>query len=214
MNSNSGAIASPAGSSDTASGFLLQEKPAHALLTISRHGRTYASVIARDVNTTFAHTVRILNRMEQYGLLTYGQDSNDGRVKYIELTRRGKQVAGALQSLLDSIEGKKQPEQRKKKRRSGKPHERRGKMGGKGKGMGTELDSLLDGLRDELAGKDYLDSEEYASAVRRLAPFHREAALLAASGKKSKASALDKRTRELMELCEQLHWGDVTGGRM
>jgi len=194
-------------------GFLLQEKPAHALLTISRYGKTYASVIAREVNTTFAHSVRILNRMERYGLVACGQDSNDGRVKFIELTHRGKQVAGALQSLLDSIEGKKQPEERKRKRRTLKRHERREKLDGKGKSRDMALDSLLDGLGDELAGRDYLDDEEYVSAMRRLAPFRREAALLAASGKKSKASALDKRTRELMELCEQLHRGDVTGRR-
>jgi hypothetical protein len=55
----------------------LQEKPALALLTIGALEKTYASVITKEINSTFAHTTKILSKMEHYGLVKF---SVEGRV--------------------------------------------------------------------------------------------------------------------------------------
>ncbi len=80
----------------------LQEKPALALLTIGALEKTYASVITKEINSTFAHTTKILSKMEQYGLVKF---TVEGRVKYVELTERGTDVVEALKNLIITLEG-------------------------------------------------------------------------------------------------------------
>jgi len=81
----------------------LQEKPALALLTISSFQKTYASVITKEINSTFAHTTKILSKMEQHGLVKF---TVEGRVKYVELTEQGSDVVEALKNLIITLEGK------------------------------------------------------------------------------------------------------------
>jgi DNA-binding PadR family transcriptional regulator len=80
----------------------LQEKPALALLTIGALEKTYASVITKEINSTFAHTTKILSKMEHYGLVKF---SVEGRVKYVELTELGSDVVEALKKLIITFEG-------------------------------------------------------------------------------------------------------------
>jgi DNA-binding PadR family transcriptional regulator len=80
----------------------LQEKPALALLTIGALEKTYASVITKEINSTFAHTTKILSKMEQYGLVKF---TVEGRVKYVELTEQGTDVVEALKNLVITLEG-------------------------------------------------------------------------------------------------------------
>lgn len=80
----------------------LQEKPTLALLAIWSFQKTYASVITKEINSTFAHTTKILSKMEEYGLVQF---SVEGRVKYVELTEHGFRVVDALKSLIMAIEG-------------------------------------------------------------------------------------------------------------
>lgn len=80
----------------------LQEKPTLALLAIWSFQKTYASVITKEINSTFAHTTKILSKMEEHGLVTF---TVEGRVKYVELTDHGYRVVDALKSLIMAIEG-------------------------------------------------------------------------------------------------------------
>lgn len=80
----------------------LQEKPTLALLAIWSFQKTYASVITKEINSTFAHTTKILSKMEEYGLVQF---SVEGRVKYVELTDHGYRVVEALKNLIMAIEG-------------------------------------------------------------------------------------------------------------
>jgi DNA-binding PadR family transcriptional regulator len=80
----------------------LQEKPALALLTVGSLEKTYASVITKEINSTFAHTTKILSKMEQYGLVKF---TVEGRVKYVELTEMGFDVVEALKNLIITLEG-------------------------------------------------------------------------------------------------------------
>ncbi len=80
----------------------LQEKPTLALLAIWSLQKTYASVITKEINSTFAHTTKILSKMEEHGLLQF---TIEGRVKYVELTEHGYNVVDALKNLIMAIEG-------------------------------------------------------------------------------------------------------------
>ncbi|WP_406657274.1 MarR family transcriptional regulator [Methanolobus sp. ZRKC2] len=80
----------------------LQEKPVLALLAIWSFQKTYASVITKEINSTFAHTTKILSKMEEHGLVRF---SVDGRVKYVELTDHGYKVVDALKNLIIALEG-------------------------------------------------------------------------------------------------------------
>ncbi|SFM32471.1 helix-turn-helix domain-containing protein [Methanolobus profundi] len=80
----------------------LQEKPTLALLAIWSFQKTYASVITKEINSTFAHTTKILSKMEEHGLVKF---TVEGRVKYVELTDHGYRVVEALKNLIMAIEG-------------------------------------------------------------------------------------------------------------
>ncbi|WMW23093.1 MarR family transcriptional regulator [Methanolobus mangrovi] len=80
----------------------LQEKPTLALLAIWSLQKTYASVITKEINSTFAHTTKILSKMEDHGLVQF---SVEGRVKYVELTEHGYRVVDSLKNLIMAIEG-------------------------------------------------------------------------------------------------------------
>lgn len=78
----------------------LQEKPTLALLFIGSMGKTYASVISKEIDSTFAHTTRILAKMEQCGLIRF---TFEGRIKFVELTEYGKEVENALKDFRDIV---------------------------------------------------------------------------------------------------------------
>ncbi|WP_406669913.1 MarR family transcriptional regulator [Methanolobus sp. ZRKC4] len=90
----------------------LQEKPVLALLAIWSFQKTYASVITKEINSTFAHTTKILSKMEEHGLVRF---SVDGRVKYVELTDHGYKVVDALKNLIIALEGESPDSEEEKK---------------------------------------------------------------------------------------------------
>ncbi|WP_440948266.1 MarR family transcriptional regulator [Methanosarcina sp. T3] len=87
-------------SDDDAEKLFLQEKPTLALLFVGSMGKTYASVISKEIDSTFAHTTRILSKMEQSGLIRF---TFEGRIKFVELTEYGKEVETALKEFRDII---------------------------------------------------------------------------------------------------------------
>lgn len=87
-------------SDENAEKLFLQEKPTRALLFIGSMGKTYASVISKEIDSTFAHTTRILAKMEQCGLIRF---TFEGRIKFVELTEYGREVENALKEFRDII---------------------------------------------------------------------------------------------------------------
>ncbi len=79
----------------------LREKPVLAILAVSELNPAYAAVIAKKIDSTFPHTSAILSELERHGLI---QSRLDGRIRYIELTDRGKAVARALQDLSNILQ--------------------------------------------------------------------------------------------------------------
>lgn len=66
---------------------LLKEKPCQALLAILELNPAYVSLVAKEIDSTFAHTLRIISQLEQAGLIS---TKTSGRMKQIELTEPGK----------------------------------------------------------------------------------------------------------------------------
>lgn len=87
-------------SEEDAEKLFLQEKPTRALLFIGSTGKTYASVISKEIDSTFAHTTRILSKMEQSGLIRF---TFEGRIKFVELTKYGEEVEAALKDFRNII---------------------------------------------------------------------------------------------------------------
>lgn len=87
-------------SEEDAEKLFLQEKPTRTLLFIGSTGKTYASVISKEIDSTFAHTTRILSKMEQSGLIRF---TFEGRIKFVELTKYGEEVEAALKDFRNII---------------------------------------------------------------------------------------------------------------
>ena len=80
----------------------LREKPTLALLTLREMEPIYAAQIAKYIDSTFPHTTTILGELEEHGLIT---SRPEGRVRYLELTERGRLVAEALKELSELLHG-------------------------------------------------------------------------------------------------------------
>ena len=78
----------------------LKEKPSGALLALNEMEPAYAALIAKRIDSTFPHTSSILSELEEHGLIS---SRPEGRIRYLELTDRGKQVARALKELSDLL---------------------------------------------------------------------------------------------------------------
>lgn len=79
----------------------LRNKPAFILIKIySCSKKCYASTIAKEVDCTYSHTVRIIQIFEKNKLLTF---IKKGRIKSIQLTKKGKKIAETLKKLITYI---------------------------------------------------------------------------------------------------------------
>ncbi|WP_445475956.1 MarR family transcriptional regulator [Methanococcoides methylutens] len=148
----------------------LQEKPTLALLAIWFYGRTYASVITKEINSTFAHTTKILSRMEEDGLVIF---SLEGRIKYVELTEKGYNVVSLMKDLIISLGGELPDEYDLESRHEVVRHE-----------LDPTSAEILDRIKKlrlkvESIYKELVDSDADAeTAKRKLGPFSRELAMI------------------------------------
>lgn len=68
-----------------------REKPAMMLVTLlNKNADIYASSLAKVVDCTYSHVVKILQEMNKAGLITF---EKQGRLKILELTKKGEEVA-------------------------------------------------------------------------------------------------------------------------
>ncbi len=76
----------------------LHEKPVKILIGLRNDGnRSYASSLAKYADCTYSHAVKILELFESNGLVSF--DKN-GRVKYVNLTEEGEQIAFNLDNIV------------------------------------------------------------------------------------------------------------------
>lgn len=69
---------------------LFREKPAMMLVGLyNAKGEVYASSLAKQIDCTYSHVVKILQQMEDAGLINFNKQ---GRLKLLTLTKKGKDV--------------------------------------------------------------------------------------------------------------------------
>ncbi len=68
-----------------------REKPAMMLVTLnSVKNDIYASSLAKQIDCTYSHVVKILQEMSDAGLVNFDKQ---GRLKLLTLTKKGQEVA-------------------------------------------------------------------------------------------------------------------------
>ena len=78
-----------------------REKPALMLVELKNHNsEIYASVLAKQVDCTYSHVVKILQEMERADLVSF---KRQGRLKLLELTKKGRDIAGFIDEIRHRI---------------------------------------------------------------------------------------------------------------
>ena len=74
-----------------------RRKPALMLVALKKISRArYGSLLAKEVDCTYSHAVKILQMLEQLGLVVF---EKKGRTKLIKLTKRGQEVADSIENI-------------------------------------------------------------------------------------------------------------------
>jgi len=74
-----------------------RRKPALMLIALKKVSRAkYGSILAKEVDCTYSHAVKILQTLEQLGLVSF---EKKGRIKIIQLTKKGKDVADHIEAV-------------------------------------------------------------------------------------------------------------------
>ncbi len=78
-----------------------RKKPALMLVALRKSTRSrYGSILAKEVDCTYSHAVKILQGMEKLGLILF---EKQGRIKTIRLTKRGNEVADYIEKVKDIL---------------------------------------------------------------------------------------------------------------
>jgi predicted transcriptional regulator len=80
---------------------LLHEKPAGIILSLRDKEKKYPTVLSKENDCTYTHTLKILEELRNYGLVEF---EKDGRIKYVTLTDVGEDVAHELEGLIRYLE--------------------------------------------------------------------------------------------------------------
>lgn len=76
----------------------LREKPAKILLGLkTTKGSIYATMLSKEANCTYSHTIKILNVFKELGLVEF---EKTGRIKKVTLTDDGWDIAHNLEAMI------------------------------------------------------------------------------------------------------------------
>jgi DNA-binding MarR family transcriptional regulator len=71
----------------------LRMKPVK-LITALKSGPKYATILSKEVDCTYSHTVKLLDQFKIYGLVDF---EKKGRIKIIKLTEDGQELAHSIE---------------------------------------------------------------------------------------------------------------------
>ncbi|HIH17258.1 MAG TPA: hypothetical protein HA282_01080 [Nanoarchaeota archaeon] len=78
-----------------------RKKPALMLVALRKSTRSrYGSILAKEIDCTYSHAIKILQGMERLGLVSF---EKQGRVKSIKLTKRGQEIADHVEKVTDIL---------------------------------------------------------------------------------------------------------------
>ena len=74
-----------------------RRKPAMMLVALKKIARArYGSILAKEVDCTYSHAVKILQQLEALGLVNF---EKKGRIKLIKLTKKGQEIADNIENI-------------------------------------------------------------------------------------------------------------------
>jgi len=74
-----------------------REKPAMLLVNLKNtKDQIYASSVAKQIDCTYSHVVKILQEMEKSGLVNFDKQ---GRLKLLTLTKKGSEIADHINDI-------------------------------------------------------------------------------------------------------------------
>jgi predicted transcriptional regulator len=78
-----------------------RRKPAMMLIALKKVSRAkYGSILAKEVDCTYSHAVKILQILEELNLVVF---EKKGRIKIIKLTKKGQEVADHIESIKEMV---------------------------------------------------------------------------------------------------------------
>ena len=78
-----------------------REKPAMMLVNLKNaKDEIYASSLAKQIDCTYSHVVKILQEMERSGLINF---EKQGRLKLLTLTKKGQEIAEHIDNIRLSL---------------------------------------------------------------------------------------------------------------
>ncbi len=87
-------------------------KPVKIIISLKR-GPKYATQISKEVDCTYSHTVKLLDEFEKLNLVKF---KKQGRIKVIELTEDGEDLAHSIEGVLLKLSRIKENTEKKKKK--------------------------------------------------------------------------------------------------
>ena len=78
-----------------------RRKPALMLVALKKVSKArYGSVLAKEVDCTYSHAVKILQTLQDLGLVVF---EKKGRIKLIKLTKKGQDIAEHIDTIKRAI---------------------------------------------------------------------------------------------------------------
>jgi len=78
-----------------------RRKPALMLVALKRISRArYGSILAKEVDCTYSHAVKILQSLERLQLVMF---EKKGRIKLIKLTKKGQEIAENIENIRSKL---------------------------------------------------------------------------------------------------------------
>ena len=74
----------------------LRTKPVKMIISLKK-GPKYATQVSKEIDCTYSHTVKLLDELETLNLVTF---KKQGRIKIIELTEDGEDLAHSIEGVL------------------------------------------------------------------------------------------------------------------
>ena len=74
----------------------LRPKPVKLIISL-KNGPKYATILSKEVDLTYSHTVKLLDQFKDFGLVDF---EKKGRIKIVKLTDFGEDLAHAVEGVL------------------------------------------------------------------------------------------------------------------
>ncbi len=75
----------------------LRKKPVKLLISVKMGDAKYVSILAKETDCTYSHTVKLLEIFREMGLVSFDKS---GRTKYVKLTKDGEELAERFEEVL------------------------------------------------------------------------------------------------------------------